>query len=270
MWLSNLADVARSSGLNVVEVPGWQTRGHGGMSGVKGVLCHHTGGASASANSSNYPSLNVVRDGRADLPGPLAHLGLGRDGTVYVIAAGACYHAGKVWHPDFSNDYAIGIEAENSGGEQWPEVQISSYVRLVRALMGAYGIPIDRVVGHKEAAIPAGRKVDPSFDMNDFRNKLQRNEDDMTPDQENLLRDIAGKVEWLRQMEQDGNNPWGHAAAVSNQIVDLKARVEALTAAVDSIAKGQAVDGAEISKVIENALKDVRVTLAPVPAGEVK
>ena len=89
--LTDLADVLRSADLNVIEEPGWKTRGHGVMASVKSILCHHTAGPA----TGDYPSLQIVRDGRPDLSGPLAQLGLSRSGLWYVIAAGRSYHAGK-------------------------------------------------------------------------------------------------------------------------------------------------------------------------------
>src|SRR4051794_40746709 len=74
------------AGLKVATVPGWGTRGSGDMGEVRGVICHHTVGR----KTGNMPSLNTLVHGRPDLPGPLAQLGLGRDGTYYVIAAGKC------------------------------------------------------------------------------------------------------------------------------------------------------------------------------------
>ena len=169
MILTDLATAVRKSGLPVVEVPGWQTRGHGQMVAVKTIVCHHTAGPS----TGNYPSLAVVRDGRAGLPGPLAQLGLGRDGTVYVIAAGLCYHAGVVKVSDYTNDHSIGIEAEATGISSWPAVQMDAYARLCAALCAHYGVPVSRVLGHKEVCAPVGRKTDPNFDMAAFLSALQ-------------------------------------------------------------------------------------------------
>jgi hypothetical protein len=174
--LTDLADILRNAGLDVIEVAGWKTRGHGVMSSVKGILAHHTAGPA----TGDFPSLNIVRDGRPDLSGPLAQLGLGRSGTWYVIAAGRCYHAGKtIDDAVFGNANAIGIEAEgtgvpssDSGHAYWPEVQWQSYVRGVKALQAAYSVPTACVLGHKEAAFPAGRKVDPNFSMDEFRAAL--------------------------------------------------------------------------------------------------
>ena len=78
MWLEFLADAARLSGYPVIEVDGWRRRGHGEMRLCEGVVGHHT--ATPASAKGNYPSLAVVRDGRAGLAGPLSALGLGRDG----------------------------------------------------------------------------------------------------------------------------------------------------------------------------------------------
>ena len=174
--LTDLADILRRAGLTVIEVAGWKTRGHGVMASAKGILIHHTAGPA----TVNFPSLNVVRDGRSDLPGPLSQLGLGRDGTWYVIAAGKSYHAGSTIDDSvFGNSNAIGIEAEgtgvpstNTGHAYWPDVQYNSYVKGVKALQAAYAIPTSRVLGHKEAAVPLGRKPDPNFSMDEFRAAL--------------------------------------------------------------------------------------------------
>lgn len=172
MMLSGLAVAARESGLRVVEVNGWQTRGHGQMVGVSAIVCHHT--ATARSASGDYPSLHVVRDGRPGLGGPLAQLGLGRNGTVWVIAAGLCYHAGVVFESWMSNGHAIGIEAEADGVSAWPAVQYDAYVRLVRALAHHYNVPTARILGHKEVAQPRGRKNDPNFDMTRFRDAVTK------------------------------------------------------------------------------------------------
>ncbi len=174
--LTGLADILRGAGVNVVEVAGWKTRGHGVMNSVKGILIHHTAGPA----TGDFPSLAVVRDGTSSLAGPLAQLGLGRTGTWFVIAAGRCYHAGSTIDDSiYGNGNAIGIEAEgtglpatDSGHANWPEVQYQSYVNGVKALQKAYGVPTARVIGHKEAAVPKGRKIDPNFSMAEFRSKL--------------------------------------------------------------------------------------------------
>ena len=86
-----LADCARMTGYPVVETAGWRGRGHGSFRVLEGVVDHHT-----ADGAGEYPSMRVVTHGRAGLAGPLANLGLGRSGTIYVIADGVAWHAGRV------------------------------------------------------------------------------------------------------------------------------------------------------------------------------
>lgn len=167
MKLHDLADACRKSGLPVVEETGWRARGHGAMRSVEAVVVHHTAGPA----TGDAPSLRVVRDGRPDLRGPLAHIVLARSGTVHVVAAGLCWHAGPTHEPWQGNAHAIGIEAEHVGtpGVVWTAVQYDAYVRLARALADHYGVPYARILGHREVAKPAGRKSDPTFDLATFR-----------------------------------------------------------------------------------------------------
>jgi hypothetical protein len=180
IWVPWLADAARLTGYPVVEIAGWRTRGHGGMSSVEGVVLHHTAGP----RKGEYPSLAVVRDGRSGLPGPLANFGLGRSGTVYVNASGLAYHAGaSAWSgrdPDgrsfgFTNLNArfLGIEAEDDGDGTWTPEQIDCYPRLAAALCSYMRRSAARVCAHRECAVPTGRKPDPTgIDMPSLRNRV--------------------------------------------------------------------------------------------------
>lgn len=173
MMLTDLDVAARASGLRVVEVAGWKTRGRpGGMAPAAptGIVVHHT--ATSAAATGNYPTMNVILAGHGKLGGPLAQLGLGRDGTVYVCAAGRCNHAGAVDRPGWSNSRAIGIEAEHPGTGGWPDVQYRAYVALCAALAEHYQLTTDSVRGHKEVAVPRGRKNDPNFAMTAFRREV--------------------------------------------------------------------------------------------------
>jgi N-acetyl-anhydromuramyl-L-alanine amidase AmpD len=182
--LTWLAQVLTDAGLKVAQQPDWATRGHGDVGEIKGVLCHHTAGGL----QGNMPSLGVVTNGRPARPatlgheavpalsGPLANLCLGRDGAYYVVAAGRAYHAGcGSWQGvTTGNSSFIGIEAENTGvaGDPWPAVQMEAYQRGVAALLDKIGAKTIMCAGHKEYALPAGRKTDPDFDMDDFRAKV--------------------------------------------------------------------------------------------------
>jgi hypothetical protein len=157
-----LADAFRTAGLNVYEMPGWVTRETRPGFSPRAVICHHT------ATGPNWDDDQVaflLRDGRRDLAGPLAQIGLERDGTVVLVAAGRCNHNGFGLH---GND-SFGIEAYNDGrGEHWPAVQLDAYERVVKVLCDHHGWGPDQVLAHRES--DPDRKIDPTgIDMDDFR-----------------------------------------------------------------------------------------------------
>src|SRR4051812_31644281 len=169
--LTWLLQVLQDAGLKVAPVNGWEDRGNGDVQTTVGVICHHTAGP----RNGNMPSLNTLLNGRSDLPGPLAQLGLGRDGTFYVIAAGRCNHAGPgSWKGiDAGNLHFIGIEAEHTGSpvDPWPAVQMDAYQRGAAAILKHANRAFDDCIGHKEWA--PGRKPDPAFDMKAFRTTVE-------------------------------------------------------------------------------------------------
>lgn len=170
IWLPR---VLQAAGLKVALVPGWEERGHGDVGVIHGVICHHT----ATDERGNMPTLRTLVHGREDLAGPLSQLGLGRDGTYYVVAAGRCYHAGAgSWQglTDGNRNF-IGIEAENTGLSNdfpWPPVQLEAYHRGVAAILRHIGRGAQFCAAHKEYALPKHRKSDPDFDMAAFRSAV--------------------------------------------------------------------------------------------------
>ncbi|HVF75501.1 MAG TPA: peptidoglycan recognition family protein [Acidimicrobiales bacterium] len=149
-----MADRLRAAGLKVVEVDGWRTRGSDSFF-PKGVVVHHTAGAA----TGNMPSLGILIRGRSDVPGPLCNVGIGRDNTVYVIAAGRANHAGRGgWRGLMYNSSVHGIEVENVGTsrEPWRPDQIETAAKVAAVLLDGHG-PADNVCEHKEWT---SRKVD--------------------------------------------------------------------------------------------------------------
>jgi N-acetylmuramoyl-L-alanine amidase/Putative peptidoglycan binding domain len=177
--LTWLPQVLKDAGLKVAEQPGWQTRGHSDVDTIKGIICHHTAGPL----NGNMPSLGVVTNGRPDLSGPLAQLCLGRDGTFFVVAAGRAFHAGNgSWQGiTTGNSSFIGIEAENTGEVSgpkaefpWPAVQMDAYARGCAAILSHVKVQPIMCCGHKEYALPQGRKNDPTFNMDVFRLEVSK------------------------------------------------------------------------------------------------
>lgn len=171
-WLER---VLFDAGLKVAPVEGWKERSRGSLS-AQGVICHHT----ATSKPGNMPSLKTLINGRRKkdgswLNGPLAQLGLARDGTYYLVAAGRANHAGEGrWKDVTGNRHFIGIEAENSGrlNDPWPEVQMDAYRRGVAAILRHLQLDVEMCAGHKEYA--PGRKPDPTFDMDEFREEVAK------------------------------------------------------------------------------------------------
>ena len=65
---------------------------------------------------------------------------------------------------------------------------------LCRALADHYGVPNARVLGHREIAKPAGRKVDPNFDMTAFRAAVASSDAMPTPTPMPTADEIAAAV----------------------------------------------------------------------------
>jgi len=174
------------------EVDGWRTRNRNHMGpwgGVNGLMVHHTG-----SDSSNQVAL--LRDGRSDLPGPLAQWGLAQDGVLWLIGNGRCNHAGK-GDPDVLNavinenygDYPptdnqatvdgnthfYGVEIWYSGTHGMTKSQYSTLLRLGVAIIHFHGWTEKSVIGHGEWQ-PG--KWDPGYangkmmDMNAVRNDI--------------------------------------------------------------------------------------------------
>lgn len=243
MMLTDLADVLRAGGLRVVEVPGWKTRSNDGnrFVGVWGILCHWTGTALSAQGS--YPSLNIVTNGRSDLPGMLSQLGLGRDGVWYVIGAGVAWHAGAVDRTASDNYHAIGIEAEYHPDQgAWPEIQQRSYERGCKVLADHYGVPLDQIRGHYEAAIPYGRKPDPSTlpgGMPGFRQRVAAGnfeEDDLDDTQAKQLNDL-----WIDISRRDSSNKPQIQRHIEFLANFLAGRIDAAIADVDEEALAAAL-----------------------------
>jgi peptidoglycan hydrolase-like protein with peptidoglycan-binding domain len=182
-----LPEVLTRAGLKVSEVKGWENRGQTDVGRIFGVICHHTVGS----KTGNMPSLSNLTDGDAKLRGPKAQLGLARDGTFFVIAAGRANHAGKgefrftengnIKTIKNGNSNFIGIEGENTGLSNdlpWPEVQMEAYARGVAAILKHLKQGSVFCIGHREWT---KRKIDPLFDMNQFRSNVAAIMDSTAP-----------------------------------------------------------------------------------------
>ncbi|NUO42435.1 MAG: N-acetylmuramoyl-L-alanine amidase [Streptomyces sp.] len=195
-----LIAVLKAEGVRVSEYPGWRTRERDDETGLKFgpvhlVLNHHTAGSSSRDI--------VAKNGVAGLPGPLAHIYLGKDGTATLCSDGRANHAGAMarnaydsflnersTHPAPSrasgtvdgNDCSYGIETENlgNGKDVYTRAQYDAWVRINAAFCRVFGWSSESCAGHKETSVEG--KVDPlgpvegygtrgrfSFSMGQFR-----------------------------------------------------------------------------------------------------
>jgi len=178
LWLEDVLRPALGSKLQAL--PDWQSYGHGDYGPIWGVMVHHTGNAAADAMS--------IRNGRPDLEGPLSNLHIAQDGTVTIVAAGVCWHAGAGSYPgiptDNGNRVLIGIECAwprdtsitpaTQTRERWPDAEIISMRDTVAAILNKLGFGSDRVIGHKEYN-HIDKKWDPgNLDLGWFRQEVAK------------------------------------------------------------------------------------------------
>lgn len=171
LWLPN---VLRSVGLDVIELPGWETRGRM-LDTVYGVVVHDT----VTTDSWTDESVDaLITNGKPGTPGPLYQLTVDRLGRFRVIASGKANHAGysRIW-----KNQSIGISAYCAGGlkdheEPWNDKQYDSIVLGTRAILDHLSLSPSshfnpRVAGHKE--IDTRGKIDPyTIDMDQFRSDV--------------------------------------------------------------------------------------------------
>ena len=166
--------ILREEGLRVVTVGEWRTRNrnHKGPWGpIYGVMNHHT------AQKGSKAAVRVCYDGYApELPGPLCHGVITKDGTVHVISTGRSNHAGggdpnvlaavkDERYGDYppktqrgndngvdGNAHFYGFECENEGDgdDPWPAVQVESMVRANAAIDRYYRWTEKSSIAHKE------------------------------------------------------------------------------------------------------------------------
>jgi len=187
----------RAEGVKVVEVDGWRDHERDDETGkafgpVHGVMIHHT------VTKGTQNTIDICWDGYDELPGPLCHGVIAKDGTVYLISGGRANHAGA-GDPDVhdaviaenygdkppasdvhdgesggvdGNDCMYGFECENMGDgkDPWPQVQLDAIERTAAAICRFYGWTAKSVIGHKEWS---DWKSDPTFSMTEMRNKVQ-------------------------------------------------------------------------------------------------
>jgi len=170
-----------------VEVGTWRThnRNHvGPWGGVHGVMIHHT------VTRGTERTVQICRDGYPQLPGPLCHGVIAKDGVIHLVGHGRTNHAG-LGDPDVlraviaetrlprdneatvdGNRAFYGFECENygDGEDPWPAVQLEAIERASAALCRAHGWGAGSVLGHREWQ--PGKPDPVGFAMDDMRRRV--------------------------------------------------------------------------------------------------
>ncbi len=155
----------------VVSAPSPNFNSRNGMD-IDTIVLHHT------ASNNGKGDLAWMRNSRSQVS---AHYMVDKDGTIYQLVGDdkRAWHAGtSALHgtPTDVNGRSIGIEIVNDGSGKTPftEAQMKALGQLVAHLKDKYKVPVNNIVGHKDVAIPRGRKTDPApnFDWNRLKRDI--------------------------------------------------------------------------------------------------
>lgn len=170
LYYSDAAEWLRGVGLTVVESNGWKTRARssGGFNSPPlGIQWHHTA-------SQTSPENDIAWQTTGSDDAPIGNATIMRDGSVWMVAAGAANTAGKGgplnlsrgWvEKDSANSTTWAFEVANNGvGEPWPIAQINSYFVASNEMNRRFGNRPDDVFTHSLGAGDGwtDRKIDPA------------------------------------------------------------------------------------------------------------
>jgi hypothetical protein len=266
-----LAAELKKSGLRVVEVSGWKTRGDESFTPV-GITWHATAG---SRNSTAQGEVNVILNGSPTAPPPIAQMMIFRDGTVYVCAAGRCNHNKVGWagpNKGLGNTALFGIEMANDNrGEPWSAQQLNAARVATVVIMKKIGAdPRKRMAGHYEHQPAQGRppgetstKTDPKgVSMSAERSRVYAL---MTSGPAASEEEDMAVGEDIMRLLEEGKRPPGKAqtagggipvAWIVREFWEIKNALKALAAATGTEID---INEAEIAKMILTGLGDTPV-----------
>ncbi|MGC5346211.1 N-acetylmuramoyl-L-alanine amidase [Streptomyces sp. DT24] len=187
MSASTFLDILKSEGLTVVQVGDWRTHNRnqaGAWGPVHGVMIHHT------VTRGTDTTVELCRDGHPDLPGPLCHGVIAKDGRVHLVGYGRANHAGlgdddvlraviaeKGLPKDNEantdgNSHFYGFECENlgDGKDPWPDVQIQAIEKAAAAICRHHDWGARSVIGHLEWQ--PGKSDPRGFTMDSLRERI--------------------------------------------------------------------------------------------------
>ncbi|GGZ80221.1 N-acetylmuramoyl-L-alanine amidase [Streptomyces echinoruber] len=227
----------RAEGLHVVEVGNWRThnRNHRGAWGpVHGVMIHHT------VTRGTDRTVAICRDGDEELPGPLCHGVIAKDGTVYLVGYGRANHAGlgdddvlraviaerKPPAADEANTdgnrHFYGFECENlgDGHDPWPKEQVEAIVRASAALCRHHGWGARSVLRHRDWQPGKIDPRGPGLEWDDILDRIAerlKHPASWSPGQARTYTVRSGDTLWSIAASQLGDgNRWREIAALNH------------------------------------------------------
>lgn len=237
MQISWLGDVLRAAGVTVVEEPGWLARTANGTLNPIGVLWHHTAAPSSASNPS--PALNVVINGRSDLPGPLCHALVDYHGVFHLVSANYANHAGTARASGpipagSGNAMLIGWEIDYAGDggggqvQQMTSAQYDASVKATAAVLTRLGKTSSYARGHRETSTTG--KIDPSFiDLDTMRADVAAAMGGTPPPTGTTFRVYESDVN-VRPTPATTGTPVGNLGAPGNVVVQCQTVGQTVTA----------------------------------------
>ncbi|MGH9895326.1 MAG: peptidoglycan recognition protein family protein, partial [bacterium] len=172
---------------------------------VRGIVVHDT---VTRKTTSDQRVAELLYDGRSDLAGPLAQVGVSRDGSVWVISDGRANHNG---FGRMGND-TIGIEVFARGGvlgeeESWTAAATDAVVKICVGIREH--LPGIDVWGHRET--DPSRKIDPwGVDLDRLRVRVGEGDMGLSDDDKGWIRGLI-----LDVVRQEGVSGAADASASS-------------------------------------------------------
>lgn len=238
----------RARGVTVVEESDCYSRTVGGpvgRAGAKDLLGVESHGVHHTAGGYDDSDRRVVRDGRPGLRGPLAQWLTHTDGTLRLVSAGYANHAGATRRRFESNSWCVGNEIVSRGrsSQDFTPAQVAASKALAEEMAREFDYQLDSwTVGHKEMAVPTGRKVDPAFSMPDFRAGLSVASASPTPTpttpEEGFLMALTD-TQQESVFQAVGRTDEGVQSTL-RQVADLRERMEVALGGIQAVGKSVA------------------------------
>lgn len=171
--VENWIDPASGQRGQIIAAPSSKRGKKGKMGSVLGPTRHHTGTDEDFKPKADYPTYEVVKEGRKGLENSLSAFGLGRWWGIYVFSEDLSWHAGEWLYAGLTdgNGHWLGIEAEGTGA-RWTPFQREFYPRLCASILLFVGEGINMMPRHADGAMPRGRKNDAANLPADFTAKV--------------------------------------------------------------------------------------------------